>query len=440
MFTRNFETFLTKWKDSPYRKPLVVRGARQVGKTFVIKKFAQTNYTTFVYINLDKNEDLKLFEAVKTVEGFASTVNLAYQQDIRQPNTLVFIDEVQNVPNLISLLRFFYEDMPQLHVICAGSLLEARIQKEGLAMPVGRIEYGYMYPLTFFEFLEAMGKTSLKDHLIQLDLTNPKPLPEGIHGLAVSLFRQYTLLGGMPEVVAIYAKTQDIEECKKVLTNIATAYAEDTYKYATTDSAKYLTHVLATGPSYAGSVYKYEGFGESSFRSREMVFAFDTLDKSMILRQVKSTNSAHLPLVAKEKRAKKLVWLDVGFVNMTTNSYESYINLKNLDGLYRGRIAEQIVGQNILASGNFYELVDLYFWAKDKSEGIAEVDYCLQVKGKAVAVEVKSGSAGKARSLQSFGDESGDALLVKVSEANFGRQGRIVLLPFYLINRIFDLC
>ena len=257
--------------------------------------------------------------------------------------------------------------------------------------------------------------------------------------MTLDLFRTYTMLGGMPEVVSIYAQSGNIEECKKVLRNISTAYADDTYKYATTGNAKYLTHILGTGPNYAGSTYKYEGFAESSFKSREMITAFDTLEKALLLHQIKSTNSGSLPFVAKEKRARKLVWLDVGFVNMATNSYENYINLKSLDGLYQGRIAEQVVGQNILASGNMYEPVDLYYWAKDKNEGIAELDYCLQVKNKAVAVEVKAGATGKAKSLQIFGNIFGDAVLVKVSEANFGTQNGVLLLPFYLVNRVFEL-
>ncbi|MFA5776111.1 MAG: AAA family ATPase [Patescibacteria group bacterium] len=436
MFNRDFEKYLISWKNSSNRKPLVVRGARQVGKTVAVKEFGEKFYTNFIYINLENKETLKLFESVDTIGIFASTVNLAFQQNVEKDNTLIFIDEIQNSPNLISLLRFFYEEMPALHIICAGSLLEAKIEKEGFSMPVGRVEYGYMYPLTFFEFLGVIGKDNLRDHIINLNLTEPKPLPAGIHNLAISLFRQYTLLGGMPEVLKIYSATQDLEECKKVLRNISTAYSEDVYKYAGTETSKYLNFIITVGSAYAGSLYRYENFAESGFRSREMGNAFDLLEKVMLLRQIRSTNSNSLPLMAKERRSKKLVWLDVGFVNMTSNAYESFINLKDLNGLYRGRIAEQVVGQNILASGNFYETMDLYYWSKDQNEGIAEVDFCLQVKGRAVAVEVKSGSTGKARSLKSFGDIFKDALLVKVSEANFGKQDGILLLPFYLVNRI----
>lgn len=439
MFARRFEKYLNSWKNNPRRKPLVIRGARQVGKTSVVKKFAKENYTNFIYINLDEKSQLKTFEPVETLEQFATTLSLIYGADIKQPNTMIFIDEIQNLPNLIHLLRFFYEEMPQLPVVCAGSLLETRIQKEGFAMPVGRVEYGYMYPLTFFEFLDALGKQELKDYLENVNLQNPHPIQENIHKTALNLFKTYTMLGGMPEVVYTYVQTQNLEECKKILRNISTAYSEDIYKYATSQNAKYLSHILDVGPIYAGSIFKYEGFGNSNFKSREMAYAFDTLEKAMILNQIKSTNSTTLPLVAKEKRAKKLIWLDAGFVNITANSYAEYANIKDLSSLYQGKIAEQIVGQNILASGNMYEQASLYYWSKDKTQGSAEVDFCFQVKNKAVGLEVKSGTTNKSKSLKSFGDSFKGAVLVMVSEENLGLHKGVLNLPFYLINRVFDL-
>jgi len=297
-----------------------------------------------------------------------------------------------------------------------------------------------MYPLTFFEFLSALDRADLKNHLINIDLAKPKSLPQGIHLLLIDLFRKYTLLGGMPEILSTYVSTAgNLEECKKALRNLSVTYENDVYRYASAETAKYLSHIISAGPAYAGALYKYENFADSEFRSREMSGAFNLLEKVMLLRQIRSTSVNSLPFVAKEKRSKKLIWLDVGFVNMSANTYESFINLKDLGDLYRGRLAEQVVGQNILASDKFYEPVDLYYWSRDKDKGIAEVDFCLQIGGRAVAVEVKSGSTGKARSLQSFKNEFKNAGLVKVSEANFDMRESVILLPFYLINRIFEL-
>lgn len=440
MLTRNFEDYLTAWQKNPARKPLVIRGARQVGKTYLVKSFAKKHYANFIHLNLENKDTFKLFGAVDNLETFSSVVKLGLKQDIDIPETLLFIDEIQNSPSLMSLLRFFYEDKPNTHVICAGSLLEAKMEREGLSMPVGRVEYGYMYPLTFFEFLSAMDRDDLKDYLINIDLAKSKALPQGIHLLLIDLFRKYTLLGGMPEILSSYISTGgNLEECKKILRNLSVTYENDVYKYTSAENAKYLSHVIGSGPAHAGALYKYENFADSEFKSREMSGAFDLLEKVMLLRQIRSTSVNSLPFVAKEKRSKKLIWLDVGFVNMSANTYESFINIKDLGDLYRGRLAEQVVGQNILASGKFYAPVDLYYWSRDKDKGIAEVDFCLQIGGRAVAVEVKSGSTGKARSLQSFKNEFKTAGLVKVSEANFGMRDDIVLLPFYLINRIFEL-
>ncbi|MFA6393449.1 MAG: AAA family ATPase [Patescibacteria group bacterium] len=445
MFDRNILSYLGKWKIKQHRKPLVLRGARQVGKTYAVKLFAQKHGFDLVNINLDKAEDYELFKAVKSLSDFEKTVDIALKKKIEPGRTLIFIDEIQNAPDLIALLRFFYEERPDIHVIAAGSLLEVKIEKEGFSMPVGRVEYAYMHPLTFFEFLSACDEGNLLDFL--KNLAPDDGIPSSIHARAMELFNSYTLIGGMPEAVSLYAKKSSQEEINAVYSSLMTAYAEDIYKYAGSAEVKYIRHVLEQAPYFAGERVTYEKFGGSGFRSREMSEAFSTLEKAMLLRQTPATSSLELPLVPKKKRAKKLFYLDSGFVNFKNNIQSEYINLSDLGGLFRGKIAEQIVGQNIIA-GTMHSEQPLYYWAKENPGGSAEVDFCIPWEGKALGIEVKSGHSAKLGSLMSFGKSVENSRLLRIYSGSFAREeiasngNKRVLtsLPFYLINRFFDFC
>lgn len=443
MFNRDILDYLEKWRLKNGRKPLVLRGARQVGKTYSVMLFAKRHFEDFVYINLEKAEHYELFKETNTVAEFEKIAEVVLRKKIIPGKTLVFIDEIQNTPNLVALLRFFYEERPDLHVISAGSLLEVKIKKEGLSMPVGRVEYAYVYPLTFFEFLGAIGEGNLLDFLKKITLQ--ESIPEAIHQRALKLFYDYTLTGGMPEIVSLYVKNSSQEEMNVAYSSLLTAYAEDIYKYASSAEVKYLKHVLEQAPYFAGERITYEKFGGSGYRSREMSEAFDLLGKTMIVRQVKATKSISLPLIVQKKRAKKLLYLDSGLVNFKSNIQSEYIKLNDLNDLYRGKIAEQIVGQNIIAGGLHSEQ-DLYYWAKEKPAGSAEVDFCVVYQGKIVGIEVKSGHSAKLKSLLSFAQSVDGGRLIRVYSGSMkedvisgaGKQYRLISLPFYLVNRIFE--
>lgn len=445
MFDRNILDYLEKWRLKSGRKPLVLRGARQVGKTYAVLFFAERYFENFVYINLEKAEHYELFKETNTVAEFEKITDVVFQKKIIPGKTLVFIDEIQNTPNLIALLRFFYEERPDLHVIAAGSLLEVKIKKEGLSMPVGRVEYAYVYPLTFFEFLGAIGEINLLDFLQKITLE--ESIPEAIHQRALQLFNVYTLVGGMPEIVSLYIKKSSQEEMNASYASLLTAYGEDIYKYASSAQVKYLRHVLEQAPYAAGERITYEKFGGSGYRSREMSEAFDVLEKTMIVRQVNATKSLNMPLIGQKKRAKKLLYLDSGFVNFKNNIQSEYIKLSDLNDLYRGKIAEQIVGQNIIAGGLHSEQ-DLYYWAKEKPNASAEVDFCIAYQGKIIGIEVKSGHSAKLKSLVSFAQSVEESKLIRMYSGQMkndvitsvGKQYQLTSLPFYLVNRIFDFC
>ncbi len=445
MFNRNIIRHLEQWKTKKHRKPLVLRGARQVGKTSAVKIFAEKNFDDLIYINLDKAEDFNLFKDVQSLAEFEKTADIGLGKKIIPGATLVFIDEIQNTPNLIELLRFFYEELGELHVIAAGSLLEVKIEKQGLEMPVGRVEYAYMYPLTFFEFLEAVGEKKLLEYLTSVSLQE-KMIPSGIHNRALELFNDYSRIGGMPEAVSLYVQKGSQDDLNSLYASLLIAYTEDIYKYSSQADVKYIRHALEQSPYFAGERITYEKFGGSNFRSREMSEAFGVLEKAMIVNQIEATESRQLPIIAKKKRAKKLLYLDVGFVNFKNNIQAEYLNLKNLSDVYRGKIAEQIVGQNLI-TGNVYSQRQLHYWAKEKPEGSAEVDFCFSSGGSIFGIEVKSGHSARLKSLFSFADSVLKSKLIRIYGGSLkneqitsgGKKYNLLSVPFYLVNRIFGI-
>ncbi|MGB9612640.1 MAG: ATP-binding protein [Candidatus Margulisiibacteriota bacterium] len=331
-----------------------------------------------------------------------------------------------------------YEEKPDLHVISAGSLLEAKIEREGFSFPVGRVEFCYLYPLDFFEYLEAKGEIELLKILKEIETNIADP----IHQLALSNFYEYAMIGGMPEIVAQYLKHKDLNQLKTLFSSLFTGYLEDVFKYASQAEAKYLSYIIETSPLFAGSRIIYEKFGGANFRSREMHRAFSTLEKIMLLHQVRATSSLNLPFIPKEKRPKKLIYLDCGLVNYRMNILSQYLNLTDFDNFYQGRIAEQIVGQNLFSL--FMNILpEIYYWARERAEGSAEIDFCLNLAGRALGIEVKSGKVGKLKSLLIFGEKVPKSSLIRIysGKLKVERFGKFNLLsiPFYLTPRIFEL-
>jgi len=443
IFNRKVINYLVEWKNKKERKPLVLRGARQVGKTSAILMFGKRYFNDVIYINLENIEHLRLFREEISLDDFEKIVKIRFHQKIIPHQTLIFIDEIQNSFPLIKLLRFFYEERPDIYVIAAGSLLQAKIEKEGFSFPVGRVEFAYLYPLDFFEYLEAKKENGLLDFVKSVSFNDK--IPASIHQEALRHFYEYTMIGGMPEVVRVYLENKDIENLKPIYSSLFTSYCEDVYKYSSLANAKYLTYVIEKAPLFAGTTVTYDKFGGSNFRSREMSKAFNTLEKVMLLYQVQATKSKEIPLIEQRKRPKKLLFLDVGLVNHQMGIQEEFLNIKELNDFYRGRIAEQVIGQNILAQfTNFFPKI--FYWAKEKSEGSAELDFCLCLKGKFLGIEVKSGKSKRLRSLFSFAESVKNSRLIRVYGGNLkkekvkigGKNFELISLPFYLALRILE--
>lgn len=414
---------------------MILRGARQVGKTSATLLFGKKYFKNIVHINLEKAEHSRLFSQAISLPEFEKTVNVVFGSSLIPGETLLFIDEIQESPHLLKLLRFFFEERPRLHVIAAGSLFEIKIKEQGVALPVGRVEFSYLYPLDFFEFLETIGESDLLKFLKSFDFKDAVPFP--IHQKASTLFYEFFLVGGMPEAVKIYRQTKDIQNVNFVYSNLFTSFKDDVYKYASLATSKYLSFVLEQSPLFAGLSITYEKFASSNYKSREIHNAFDTLSKAMILYQVKATKSTSLPLLLQPKKPPKLLFLDIGLVNFQMGIQKELIQLKDLTSFYQGRIAEQIVGQNLISSFIFTP-PHLFYWYK-KTGSEAEIDFCLSHNGKIWGIEVKSGQAGRLKSIYQFRKATGSNKIIRVYSGQFKKEGDFVSLPFYFLPRWQDL-
>ena len=433
MFERNLEKELKTWKDSPIRKVLIVRGARQVGKTSVIRKFGLAHFDQLVEINLEQREQRQWFDGVLSIDDFATRVELYMKKELKDQHTLLFIDEVQESSRVLELLRFFAEERPRLHVIVAGSLLEVKMTRKW-RVPVGRVEYMYLYPLTFFEYLTATGQSQWRSYAEKLKIGEKIIGGEKLK----KIFLEYMLVGGLPEAVDSIVKRQGIGAVKEIQERLQSAYGDDISNYARDAEKKYLELAMMAAPKLAGGLFKYENMGESGYRGREIREAVDTLERIMLLTQVNAINTTTVPLFPKPKRAKKMIWLDIGLVNLANKSHETVF-----EGTYQGRLMEQVVGQTLVAGG-VRKKTEVYYWARNRDEGSAEVDFCIQFGNHVVGIEVKSGNTRKMKSLFSMIESNpGKVIPVRVSWDKLGiekykysgKEYKIVSLPFYLLER-----
>ena len=394
MFFRTVLTELKKWSEKPDRKPLILRGARQVGKTTAVDIFAQ-EFNQYIYLNLEKPEDAHFFTENMPVEELIAAIFFSQNMEQGKGKSLLFIDEIQNSPEAVKMMRYFYESAKDLHVIAAGSLLETLIGRN-ISFPVGRVEYLFMNPLTFEEYLNATGEHEA------LKLLKEVPFPAYAHERMLKLFHIYTLIGGMPEIIKKYIERKDIVTLNPIFKNLLITYMDDVEKYARNDTvAKILRHAIQAAPYEAGKRIKFQGFGSSSYGSREMGEALKTLEKAMLITLIYPTTSIDPPLIPDYRKSPRLQFLDTGLINYFVGLQEYYFNLNDLSSFYQGILAEHIVGQELQAAFS-RQLRNLSFWVREKKQSNAEVDFILPFKKYLIPIEVKSGKTGTLRSLHQF--------------------------------------
>lgn len=437
-FYRSITPKLINWAQNEGRKPLILRGARQTGKTTLIRDFGK-KFDSFIELNLEKKADSDLFERDLSVKDLFQAICLE-KNVVEGSKVLLFIDEIQNSPKAVAMLRYFYEEMPELYVIGAGSLLEVMMERHKISFPVGRVEYLYLFPMTFEEFLDATGEK------VALKMYREQEIPSIAHNKLESLFSLYSFIGGMPEVISRYAATRDIAQLKPVYESLITSYKDDVPKYAKTLSeANIIRHVIETSPYETGKRIKFEHFGNGNYKSREVGESLRILERAMFLYLRYPVSGHELPLAPNFKLHPRLQFLDTGLLNYALGLTNLYFSGIPLSDAYNGMIAEHIVGQELLASQNDV-LQKPILWVREKKQSNAEVDFMIVQNGKIVPVEVKSGSSGTLRSLHSFIEESGiDYALrlysgsksVEQSETPKARKPyTLVNLPLYYAGRI----
>lgn len=422
---------LRRWRSHPRRKPLLVRGARQVGKTYIVRELGK-EFDNYVEINFELYpEAIDAFERNLEPERITRDLSAIVGKKITPGQTLLFLDEIQQAPNAIRALRYFYEMMPELHVIAAGSLLDFELDRIGL--PVGRVTSVYMYPLSFMEFLEAK-KENLAAEAI-LDHNPQEPLSEVIHNKLLYLLGEYMAVGGMPEAVDSFTGNADLQECFKIHRAIADTYRQDFNKYALKYQLKYVELLFDSIPGLLGKKFKYSHI-PGEYRKRDLQPCLDLLDKAGIIWRVTHSSGQGIPLAAAAKaEVFKMVFLDIALsqaiLGVDTGSWllEPESNFIN-----KGALTEAFIGQELLAYSPPDRKSDLYYWQREARSSNAEVDYLIQKGDKIIPVEVKSGAAGKLKSLRFFLDRhEGSPYGIRFSTSNFQLEDAIQTYPLYAV-------
>jgi len=396
-FQRTVEDYLHQWKVSKSRKPLIIRGARQVGKTTLIWDFAKS-YQNSIVLNLERKSDLRYFEDFEDVETIVEALFLANRiPSSAIGKTLLFIDEIQESPKAIQLLRYFYEDIPELHVISAGSLLEFAMRKVH-SFPVGRVEFLYLHPLNFQEYLDAIGEQELSNQLKTV------PIKPVAHKLLIDAFHRYAIIGGMPEVVKTDVQQGSLSDLPRVYESIWGTYKNDVEKYTSNDTGrKIIKHLMDTAPLYLDERIKFQGFGNSNYKSREVGGAFRTLDDAKIVRLIYPTTDINPPLKADLKKAPRLQFLDTGLVNYSLGIQAEMLAMKDLNSAYKGAVIPHLVTQELISLQSISAQTPS-FWVREKAQSSAEVDLLYSYQGLIIPIEIKSGSTGSLKSLHQFID------------------------------------
>ena len=437
MFERLIIQELKRWKKSSHRKPLILRGARQVGKTTVVNIFANS-FEQYVYLNLDIKKDKELFLKYNSIKDLVTAIFFEKNKNLSSTDTLIFIDEIQEVPEAFAMLRYFYEEYPQYYVIAAGSLLETLFDNT-ISFPVGRVEYCVVRPFSFAEYLNAMGETAA------LEQYNTVPIAPFAHDKLQNLFHEYTLIGGMPEVVAMYAETRDLLTLKPIFESLILSYIDDVEKYSKNQNQVHIMrHAIRSCFREAGYRIKFQGFGKSNYGSREMGEVLRSLEKAMLIHLIYLTNQTALPLLPDVKCSPRLHVLDTGMLNYFAGIQKLVFGTNDLNTIYQGHIAEHIVGQELLAQQTGF-LESLRFWTREKKNSSAEVDYLCNFDGEVIPVEVKSGATGRLRSLHLYMEESDSNLAIRLYAGAFstddittlnGKKYKLLNIPYYLAGKL----
>lgn len=423
---RFIERELRRWKENKRRKPLILRGVRQVGKTYSLKEFGKKYFDNVAVVDLERNPTWhRLFKDDLSPQRLCADLEIILKQKIRPGKTLLFIDEIQACPRAITALRYFYEELPALHVVAAGSLLEFALKEA--SFPVGRVQFHQLYPLSFAEYLDAVGNAEAAS----IVLGQPTALSPAIHDYLCAELRKYFFIGGMPESVRAYTETGSLRESFEVQTEIIETYRMDFAKYMTQVDKTCLNSVFTTLSQSVGQQIKYARLGDG-FSSQTLKRAFELLCLANVTRKIPSVNPLGLPLGASaSSKIFKPLMADIGLMqNLSGMSPDREYLKSDLLNIYRGALAEQFVGQEMVVSQDG----DLFYWARQAKSSTAEVDYLAVIKGRIHPIEVKSGTSGTLKSLHLFLESyknSGQGMVFSTRPYAELPEKKLVFVPLY---------
>lgn len=420
----------------------MLRGARQVGKTTLVNEFG-TEFDHFISLNLELESDAEIFRRYRNAEEIISFLLLRHH--IRRSEagqTLLFIDEIQEEETAIAMLRYFYEEMPWLYVVAAGSRLQSLVKKH-VSFPVGRVEYLTLRPFSFLEYIEATEGSDWAGMLGELCVDGM------MHDEMMSRFNRYALIGGMPEAVVRYAARHDVEELSSVYRSLQTGYAEDVERYVRSENQmSVMRHILRHGWASAGQCVTFARFAGSTYTSTQVHEAMDVLQKAFILSLDYPVTSVSAPALPAMGRQPKLVWVDSGLVNFFAGIQVEYLQNRDLLDTWRGHAAEQIVAQELRVVLDRHLRDEQYYWMRDKKGTSAEVDFVWQEDARLFPIEVKSGTNAHLRSFHSFVNLSSEHVIalrvwsgaysvqqVK-THAPENKQYTLVNVPFYYVGML----
>lgn len=449
MMNRDGLEYLCEWKNRYHRKPLIIRGARQVGKSYLVRElFASREFSNIVEINFEKQPEISDIFITKDTDRIISYLEAYYGTKIDDGKTLLFLDEIQAKPDVLASLRYFHENRSGLHVIAAGSLLEFALAEHEFSMPVGRVEYMYMEPLSFEEFLVAMKRERLLSLIKSYRIG--EEIPQSIHQELMGLVTEFWCVGGLPEAVEVYSQTHSFLEVERIQQSLIATYMDDFAKYRRRVPLENLQRVFLSLPRQIGGKFVYAAVSRD-MRSGELSKAVELLSQALVLNRVNISSGNGLPLGAEEKTNEfKAFCLDVGLcarqLGLSIASLNLPIDVKFMAN--RGGFCEQYVAEMLKCAMPFHEEHKLYHWRREKYNSNAEVDFLVQVGDEVVPVEVKAGTSGTMKSLHQFLIEKGKDFGLRfngdlpsfVSTQYKDTDGnehpfKLLSLPFYMIGQ-----
>lgn len=422
---------LVDWKKNDRRKPLIIRGARQVGKSFLIREFGEAHFSDLITIDFERNPEYKkIFSHGHDPKKIISGLEVLSNKKITPGKTLLFLDELQECPEAIISFRYLYEELPALHVIGAGSLLEFALQS--ISFPVGRIQFMYLYPMSFAEFLAAAGNANAEKTILQ----KPRALEDPVHDYLMKMLQTYFYIGGMPESVKTYIETGNLKNSVDVLAGICSTYRLDFSKYSPHVDKHCLENVLVSCARSVGTQTKYSGLSDG-FTNPTIKKAYHTLALAGVIHPVYSVNPPEVPLEAvKSDKRFKTVMIDIGIMNYLCGLPMQYEFLQeDLTAVYRGAMAEQFVGQELILKRH-----KAFYWGRETKSSSAEVDYVFTEGNKVFPVEVKSSSQGRLRSLHMYMDSYKPKKGFVISSRPFDtmKEQKLDFVPLYFTGSLIN--